>query len=98
MADVFVIVNVKVLVAELNSQTTVAVENCPELAPTILIVSACVTVAARVRTTNDAKEKNSFRNVGIQTSRVSPLQLSHSEARGVKCYKATEQACRSITG
>ena len=40
MADVFVIVNVKVLVCELNSQTTVAVEACPLVAPTIVIVSA----------------------------------------------------------
>ena len=40
MFDVFVIVKVKVLVCELNSQTTVAVEALPVSAPTIVIVSA----------------------------------------------------------
>ena len=40
MADVFVIVNVNVLVCELKLHTTVAVEACPVSAPTIVIVSA----------------------------------------------------------
>jgi len=45
IAEVLVIVNVNVFVWELNSQTTVAVENWPESTPTTLIVSA-LTVAA----------------------------------------------------
>ena len=40
MAEVLVMVKVNVLVCELNSQTTVAVENWPELAPTMVMVSA----------------------------------------------------------
>jgi hypothetical protein len=40
MCDVFVIVNVNVLVCELNSQTRVAVENPPLSTPTIETVSA----------------------------------------------------------
>jgi hypothetical protein len=45
IAEVFVIVKVKVFVWALNSQTTVAVENPPESTPTTVIVSA-LTVAA----------------------------------------------------
>ena len=41
MADVLVIVKVKVLVCALNSQTTVAVEKSPLSEPVIVIVSAC---------------------------------------------------------
>jgi hypothetical protein len=40
IAEVFVMVKVKVLVCELNSQTTVAVENWPESTPEIVMVSA----------------------------------------------------------
>src|SRR5919106_2868510 len=50
MAEVFVIVKVRVLVCELNSQTTVAVENWPESTPTMLMVSALtVTALNRIR-------------------------------------------------
>ena len=41
MAEVLVIVKVKVLVCALNSQTTVAVEKLPLCEPLIVIVSAC---------------------------------------------------------
>jgi hypothetical protein len=47
MWDVFVIVKVKVLVCELNSHTTVAVENAPLSTPTMLIVSAFADVAPK---------------------------------------------------
>ena len=65
MAEVLVIVKVKVLVCELNSHTTVAVENCPDPTPAIVIVSARETVAATARTAKDPKEKNSLRNLVI---------------------------------
>ena len=47
MADVFVIVKVKVLVCELNSQTTVAVENWPLSTPAMVIVSAFAVAAPK---------------------------------------------------
>jgi hypothetical protein len=65
IADVLVIVNVNVLVCELNSQTTAAVENCPEFTPEIVIVSARETVAATLRIAKEPKEKNSLRNLVI---------------------------------
>jgi hypothetical protein len=50
IADVLVIVKVKVLVCELNSHTTTAVENWPESTPTTLMVSAwTVTALNRIR-------------------------------------------------
>jgi hypothetical protein len=45
MADVFVIVNVRVLVCALNSQTIVAVEKPPLSTPTMLTVSALAVAA-----------------------------------------------------
>jgi hypothetical protein len=65
IAEVLVIVNKIVLVCGLNSHTTVAVENCPELTPEIVIVSARETVAATLRTAKEPKEKNSLRNLVI---------------------------------
>ena len=54
MADVFVIVKVKVFVCELNSQTTVAVEAWPEFTPEMVIVSArTVTLANTNSATNE---------------------------------------------
>ena len=54
IADVLVIVKVKVLVCELNSQTTVAVENWPDWAPTTLMVSALtVTALNKIRAKRD---------------------------------------------
>jgi len=61
MADVFVIVKVKVFVWELNSQTTVAVENWPESTPVTVIVSAR-TDAAVANTNSAAIEKTSLPN------------------------------------
>ena len=61
ICEVFVIVKVKVLVWELNSQTTVAVENWPESTPTTVIVSA-FTVLAPARTKSAAREKINLRN------------------------------------
>src|SRR6185369_1036929 len=49
MAEVLVIVKVKVLVCALNSQTTVAVEAWPLSTPTIVIVSACAVTDTRAR-------------------------------------------------
>jgi len=58
MADVFVMVKVNVLVCELNSQTTVAVEARPEFTPTIVMVSARTVelTPARMRTAASAKK------------------------------------------
>jgi len=58
MFDVFVIVKVKVLVCELNSQTTVAVEPCWVSFPTIVIVSAR-TVPTKNAVTMNALTKTS---------------------------------------
>ena len=60
MADVFVIVKVKVFVCELNSQTTVAVEAWPELTPEMVIVSA--RAVALANTTSAANGKTNLRN------------------------------------
>ena len=60
MCEVFVIVNVKVFVAELNSQTTVAVENWPESTPVMVIVSAFAVILAPANTRNAAIEKISL--------------------------------------
>lgn len=61
IADVLVIVKVNVLVWELNSHTTVAVENPPESTPVSVIVSA-LTVAAlsriRAKTDNTTPRKS----------------------------------------
>ena len=56
IADVFVIVNVKVLVCALNSHTTVAVEAWPVFTPTMVIVSAltvALTPAMRISAASD---------------------------------------------
>lgn len=79
IAEVLVIVNVNVLVWELNSQTTVAVENWPESTPAMVIVSARVDVVAAVITASAAKKKNNFRDLGI-TSLEFYLRLKHSNA------------------
>jgi hypothetical protein len=57
MADVFVMVKVNVLVCELNSHTTVAVDAWPEFTPTIEMVSArtVVLTPARMRTVASAR-------------------------------------------
>lgn len=55
MADVFVMVKVKVFVCELNSQTTVAVDAWPELTPEMVIVSARAVALAN---TNSAANEN----------------------------------------
>jgi hypothetical protein len=60
IADVFVIVKVKVFVWELNSQTTVAVENWPESTPETVIVSARTLAAAK--TNSAASEKTNLPN------------------------------------
>src|SRR6185369_17209586 len=66
MAEVFVIVKVKVLVCELNSQTIVAVEAWPVSLPTILIVSARAVIVALAITNSAAIEKTSFLNRDIK--------------------------------
>src|SRR5438045_7794223 len=60
MADVFVIVKVKVLVCELNSQTTVAVENWPEPTPATVMVSARTLALAAAITSSAASEHTNF--------------------------------------
>jgi hypothetical protein len=60
MAEVFVIVKVNVLVCELNSQTTVAVEAWPELTPVMKIVSARTAEAAPAITSKPAIEKTNL--------------------------------------
>ena len=60
MLDVFVMVNVNVLVWELNSQTTVAVEACPVEVPTIEIVSALTVVLAALSINRAAIDRNSL--------------------------------------
>jgi hypothetical protein len=62
IADVFVIVKVKVFVWELNSQTTVAVENWPESTPETVIVSARTLVLAVASTNSAASEKTNLPN------------------------------------
>src|SRR5215216_3147363 len=67
MAEVFVMVKVKVFVWELNSHTTVAVENWPESTPVTVIVSA-LTVALAANTSSAARGKNSLPNRDIGRS------------------------------
>src|ERR1044072_1442842 len=62
IADVFVIVTVKVFVWELNSQTTVAVAACPELTPEMVMVSARTFVLTPHKTSTAANEKISLPN------------------------------------
>jgi hypothetical protein len=66
IADVLVMVKVNVLVCELNSQTTVAVESCPELTPTMVIVSARTLEVAAAKTTSAATEKTKRLNRGMR--------------------------------
>lgn len=65
MFDVFVIVNVKVLVAALNSQVTEAVEAFPLPTPTTVMVSACAVAETTARMPTALNEKNNFRNRDI---------------------------------
>jgi len=62
MADVFVMVKVKVFVCELNSQTTVAVAAWPELTPEMVMVSARAVAAALANTSSAANEKINLPN------------------------------------
>lgn len=65
MADVLVMVNVNVLVAELNAQTTVAVEAFPLFVPVIVIVSACAVAETMAKTLTALNEIKNFRNRDI---------------------------------
>jgi hypothetical protein len=56
IADVFVIVKVKVFVWELNSQTTVAVENWPESTPVMVMVSARTVAALTIKRRGASKK------------------------------------------
>jgi hypothetical protein len=62
ICEVFVIVNVNVFGAELNSQTTVAVENWPESTPVIVIVSALAVILAPAMTSRAKIENTSLPN------------------------------------
>lgn len=72
ICEVFVIVKVSVLVMELNSQITVAVENWPESTPTIVMVSARAVILAALKTISAAKEKISLLNRDIESLLVVP--------------------------
>jgi hypothetical protein len=100
ICEVFVIVKVKVLVMELNSQTTVAVEYWPESTPEIVIVSARVTDAAIVRTATDAMEKSNLRILGIKSPVCSPRIFGHPSRPQIEHARrpCNRQACRAITG
>src|SRR5689334_4326751 len=77
MADVLVMVKVKVFVCELNSQTTVAVEAWPELTPVMVIVSARTVAAALANTSSAANEKTNLPNRDMGRS---SLCLKHPRA------------------
>src|SRR5215207_5568304 len=64
--EVFVTVKVKVFVWELNSQTTVAVENWPESTPVTVMVSARAVTLAVAITTSAAIEKINLPNRDIE--------------------------------
>jgi hypothetical protein len=76
MADVFVIVNVNVLVCELNSQTTVAVENWLELTPAMVMVSAR-TLALAATITSSAANENTNLNGDIERPPCTVPQTIH---------------------
>src|SRR5690349_19767917 len=61
MFDVFVIVKVRVLVCELNSQTTVAVDACLLSAPTMVIVSARAVPTRHIEMLKALAKMNSLR-------------------------------------
>ena len=65
IAEVLVMVKVNVLVCELNSQTTVAVDNCPELTPEMVMVSARTLELAAVITDSAAKVRINRPNRGM---------------------------------
>jgi hypothetical protein len=65
IAEVFVIVNVNVLVCALNSQTTVAVEKLPLSTPEIVIVSACAVAETMAKMLTALNEIKNFRNGDI---------------------------------
>ena len=73
IADVFVIVTVKVFVWELNSQTIIAVEAWPELTPETVIVSARTPVLAAAKTNSAASEKTNLPNRDIDFLLVSAI-------------------------
>ena len=81
IAEVLVIVKVNVLVCELNSQTTVAVENWPEPTPTTLMVSALtVTALNKIRAKRD--------NATLETALSGPFEppLNRSGLFGICSY------------
>ena len=82
MADVFVIVKVKVFVCELNSQTTVAVEACLESTPAIVIVSARTVAVANTKSA--ANEKTSLPNRDMRI--LLALCLKHTPAYHIDIF------------
>jgi hypothetical protein len=92
ICEVFVIVKVKVLVMELNSQTTVAVENWPESTPTIVMVSARTDVLAALKTNSAAKEKINFLNRDIEKPpcRARKIHPRSTGGTGSRCKKSCE--------
>jgi hypothetical protein len=73
-----------VFVWELNSQTTVAVENWPESTPVIVIVSARTLALAAANTNNAASEKTVLPNRDMWDS--SLLDLERTLARRIRTF------------
>jgi hypothetical protein len=99
IADVFVIVKVNVFVWELNSQTTVAVENWPESTPVTVIVSARTVALAAASTNSAASEKTNlpYRDMGSSLN----LPYVHSPAASAPSANGGEDLrgnCKSHSG
>src|SRR5688500_6629660 len=90
MAEVLVIVNVKVLVWELNSQTTVAVEKLPLSTPTTVMVSAFAVALTQASTPKTHSVRKSLRYRDIHSS----LFLKNSPRRHPHVAFA-ERHCRA---
>lgn len=98
IADVFVMVNVNVLVCELNSHTTVAVEKFPESTPTMFTVSALAVAALnRITANSDTTTAFSFiwamglpcvlselAHVYISVRQISQARMAHSAGQLIR--------------
>lgn len=106
MFEVFVTVNVNVLVCELNSQTIDAVEAWPVSLPTIVIVSARAVIPALAITISATIEKTSLLNRDIKPLLVTyslnvhrPPVVAHTSAEeSRKSYVALQISTRDVRG
>lgn len=97
--DVFVMVNVSVLVCALNSQTTVAVEACPLSTPTMVMVSACAVAETNAKTLTALKVMKSLRNRDIVSSLYLPIKaavLPHDKHTPRTLAKVMRLLCNSV--